>query len=252
MPALMLSTTILNASALPSATLVDISQVREYENAATEHWIFDKGSAASLVGLKGASTLTKIGGVAESYNPKSVVLPGTLGNQLSTTIADQLTYTWCAVVRVPAQDNSAIGHSIFSTNSANSGAFLGIQGGASYDLWSRANYVGGTNQAYQNITDLTVGSWQFYAFAIDHSGTNRLTRISLGTLSLDYAGGTQFVPSTTIKLSLGPTSIDNTTTGLEFAEAILFAGVALTPTLITAVYQRSKARMLRRAGIAIN
>lgn len=254
--ALFIPTLLPSASALPQVTFNDISSLREYETGCDDHWIFDKGGASNLVGLKGAITLAQIGATAPTYNSKSLTLPSTVGNGLKTNIADSLTRTMCAVVKVPAIDGTTIGKPLFSTMGAamTSGAYMSIQGGSYYDMWSRLGYGGGVVQHTQNFADLTANTYQFYAFGIDHSGSNRAVRLSTGTNTYDFTSANQMVAQATNELALGSYSEagDTSAFALEVYELIIFSSSLLTAAQISAVYARSKVRMLRHAGIALN
>lgn len=253
MPAIMMSATIATAGSLPAATFTDVTQLREYESAATDHWIFDRGSGGNLTGLKAAITLTQIGATAPTHNAKSLTLASAVNNQLSTGVADGLTYTWCAVVKVPAlNQGSGVGQALFSTygGTANGGANFNIQGGTAVDMNSRAIISAAVVSNNVNITDVTVGAWNFYAFAVDHSGSNRLRRLVSGSASTDLTDTAALTPHGTTKLGLGATSSDFGN-GAEFAEAIYFGGVALTLAQIAAIYARSKVRLLRRSGLTV-
>ena len=252
MPALMIPTFIENAGALPMATLTNVSQVKEYELAASEHWIFNKAGASNLVGIKNGGALTVVGS-APTHNAASLTLSATIGNQLASAFSDQLTYTWCGVVKVPAQNQgSGVGQTIFSTNggNANGGATLSIQGGTAVDLNSRAVIAGATVSNNINIADATVGIYQFYSFVMDHAGATKVRRAASALIETTITDTGAFTPHPTLKLSLGA-SANDFGNGAEICEAILFAGQALTATQLGQVYLRSKARLLRQSGITV-
>ncbi len=243
---------------LPSVTFTNLAQLKEYEADAAypagEHWIFDRGSSAGLAGMKSGGLLTDAG-AAKTWNAYSVTLAGSLGSRLNSTYSDRLTYSICAVVKVPATGSGGgIGTPIASTQqgTAKCGVMFALQGGTSIDLASRAIISGASSQQSWNTANFTVGEWRWFGFVIDHTGANRLRRFSLGTVHQDFTDSAAFTPSPANKIGIGSTSNDVATpAAIEVAEFIVFPDIALTTAQLEAVYGRSQARMSRRSLGAI-
>jgi hypothetical protein len=252
MPALFLPVTIENGGTLPSISFNDVSILKEFEPNATDHWIFDKGNSSCLTGIKAGSLLTVAGSTAPTYNSKNVTLANVSGSQLISNVSDQLSYTVCIVNKVPILGTyGGFGQVLMSTLDASAGAMYATNGAVAIDFASRAIISGALASASFNTTDLIVGSIKFSAFSVNHAGSTKTRRIFNGTTLYEITDTAIFTPHATNKLALGGTTAQSSGTNVELYEFIIFAGQILTTSELVKVFNRSKARLLRRSQTTV-
>jgi len=239
------------APTVPSANIRPIYPDRP-EADAVEHWLLGNNDA-SLIGLKGASSLSPAG-EAPSYGAGYISISTGTTRGLLTSIPDGDELTVCAVVKLDATP-SGLNRIIAGTSQAGTGDGAGFalyntaSGGASALIRPNSSEVlfGST------AMDPADGAWGFHALAIKGTGVDR-ARVGMvggiGTASAALA--TAYSPSTR-NVALGNAYyVDGSDTfraGMDVAEFIVFDR-ALTASELALVYQRSKGRMAAR-GIEV-
>lgn len=222
----------------------------EYESAATEHWIFDRGDSAGLTGIKGGLVLTPVGAVAPTYPGSFVRLPGGGLRALETPFDDNQQGTECFVIRYPLPWASSTFTVIFGSEIGTGGGggefllisnlqrlMINVRGGSSFDLGA-GSMVG--DQWLFVAQSRTATSRSGYR---GNGGTDLLSATSSQTKTLAtpmrkmaignaYRSGTGYVEN-----------------ALDVAEAIFFPG-ALSAGQIATVYANSRERMADR-GLSI-
>lgn len=235
---------------LPVIPDADITYLTGYEPDSYDHWVFDSGSANSLVGLNRQRPLTAQAPGAIVYSDRYLTLSSAVGNGLMSGLEDvaQAKYTMCAVVREPAPQGTGV-KTIFGTYAAaNNQTVLSV---ASPNRKAYVNYSGLPQAAMEPV--VAAGTWYFVATSLDFgpgtSSAHSLKSMVGGSSPVSLAGTGAHTPSG-LKLTLGNGWYGAGAAGtLQFAEFILYDR-ALSAAELQAVYVRSKGRMAA-SGITV-
>jgi len=221
------------------------------EAGAVDHFLFG-GSEASLVGLKGRSTLTAANPSSPPvYAPASLTLSAGGRNGLLSPMLEPDAYTLCCVVKYTVD---ALGRMLFGTSQGGSGDGKGFallnDNLGSFSALMRPN--GNRTPISRTLLVDLLGSWVFVAFGVDAQG-NRFRTFVGGVNPVELVNATQYARSDRV-ISLGNAHYEssagvNYKAAGEYAEFIQFQGYLDQPSL-QAIYQRSKLRLAAR-GITV-
>lgn len=243
----------------PSLPVIDSADIDalgvSYELDSYDHWVFNTGDVAGLVGLNKQRVLTPQAAVA-AYASNYLSLSSLAGNALLSDLDDVALgkYTLCTIVREPAPQATGI-KPIYGTVTAapvaNNLTFLsGSNAGSTPARKVFASYSGLTNSLDTNAA-LAADAWYFVATSVDFKDDTSHTMRTLvgGATPLEAAGNSAHFPSGR-KWALGNGWYSAAIGGaFNFAEFILY-NRALSTAELQAVYGRSKARMAGQ-GIAV-
>jgi hypothetical protein len=245
MPAVTVVDVTVTDTTLPKVPASLMPDYPDYEQTSTEHWLFDKGSSAGLIGTKSGLVLTPTG-LAPTFPGAYLTLPGGgLRGLITPWDDDDAAGTDCFVMRYPAATSAQtlILASDTGTTAAG-GEFFYLS-----DLERLACSVRGYSaQATTAAGSMPAATWLFVA-----------NRRVPGTRTV-YRGvdGASFISATTTGTKTIATPMRKRVIGnayrnaagyienpLDLAEAIFFPD-AKDDAALLAIYLRSKERMADR------
>ena len=244
-----LDVTYAGTQALPTVSPSDIEFFSEYEENAYEHWIFDTGTGAGLVGkVNGISLIPQTN--MPSFSSNFISINGEVGKGLKTglleTGADVFTF-FCVSRSDSSGGNPQV---LFGNYTGSSGAGFMLAESTNTTLTKRFYMRGTTNAHPAVIGDTSANAWVFSAVSMNTAlGSDLVNGLINQTINNSVTvTGTYSRGSNEIVLANGyyPTGGAITKDYAEFGIIKGFYSIAE----LTELYNRSKARMLAR-GITV-
>lgn len=235
--------------ALPLIPSADINAYLDFEPAAYDHWVFNKGGVGGLTGLTNGKVLTPQAPSTLQYNQNYVELAMTTGSGLLTdyVTANTRSHTfWIVAQEAAVYSAVAMLMGDFQTTPTGSGGalFLSTVSGTRYLYENYYGLVG--NQRIDSVA-LTPTDWNFYAISMDLAGRAMLmaqnnTRKLVAQSAVEYLAGARGVV-------IGNGYYAGNTARLRVGEAGII-DAALSDTQLAELYARAQVRMAKQ-GITI-
>jgi hypothetical protein len=247
MPAVTVVDVTVTDTTLPKVPASLMPDYPDYEASATEHWLFDKGSSAGLIGTKAGLVLTPTG-LAPTYPGAYLTLPGGGLSGLITPFNDNLVGTEAFVFRY--QTFNSVNLIILGSELGSAGAggeFLFVSNLGRLSTYPRG-YSGAINPGSGSAP---ADTWLWGA--VVRTATDRTIYVSSATGMRSATGtGTKTLANPMRAMAMGNAYRDTAGSkenSLSLAEAIFFPD-AKDAAAISAIYTRSKERMADR-GITL-
>ncbi len=238
----------------PVVSEAEIDYFTDYEPASYEHWIFNKGNSANLIGVNNSKVLTPQA-EAPVYGTnylENLIYPA--GKALLTDYADTVNAKDTVCMVVNDSDTSAGIHQLWGNRVSESVGGSPLFSGVSplRKLWLGYSGVHGGGIA-TGLSIPSTSSWYFVAVSRNFALTTKtLIGFIGGQTAYSYSGSGTYAPGTAQVVSLGSPNYTTASIAKSFnkvAEFIIF-DKALTAAEIQAVYLRRKAK-LASIGIAV-
>lgn len=232
-----------NDPTLPVLQMADVNAFDGLEFSAFDHWIFDEGSAAGLTGKRNALALTPLG-TSPTYSSNYITMSTATGKGLASTLIDDgRNWTGCAVVRTASSGTQLL----FGTMGSSTGGSPFFSGAdPNHKLFNTFRGMLSSDDTGQVAP--TGSYWYFVACSLDADGKSVKTLVGGGAGDVSTSATSYVSSGNAIALGNGYYTTGSAA-NMDFAEFILFDR-ALNAADLTAIYNRSKARLAER-GITV-